>query len=156
LTHFLITISLLARGLGELAFLNDGLTGALIPVVLFITAFLFLLNGAFGAVFRKRRLAEILSYVAAGLIELGIFIFVLVLRLGILTRVPLHLPPGLPVNRAEIGAAIAIGIGLFPAAYWHRTSVSQMRQRMAEDAKVMKNRENAVRVRSNAPGEWMN
>ena len=156
MTHSLITMTLLARGFSKPAFLNDGLTSALISVVLFVTACLFLLNVALGVAFRKRRLAEILSYVAAGLIELGIFVFVLLLRLGILTRVPLHLPPGLPINRAEIGAAIAIGIGLFPAAYWHRTSVSQMRQRMAEDAKVMKNRENAVRIRSNAPGEWMN
>jgi hypothetical protein len=83
-------------------------------------------------------------------------VFTLFLRLGILTHIPYHLPPHLPFNRAEIGAAIAIGIGLFPAAYWHRTSVSQVRERMAKDAHVLKERDGGVHVRSNAPGEWMN
>jgi len=51
---------------------------------------------------------------------------------------------------------IAIGLGLFPAAYWHRTSISQVRERMAKDAQVLKERDGGVHIRSNAPGEWMN
>src|SRR5947209_14853780 len=62
------------------------------------------MNAACAVLFRKKRKAEILSYLAAGLIELGIFIFALLLHLAILTRVPYHLPRGLPFNRAEIGA----------------------------------------------------
>jgi len=106
--------------------------------------------------FRKRHRTEILSYIAASLLELGLFVFTLFLRLGILTHVPYHLPPHLPFNRAEIGAAIAIGVGLFPAAYWHRTSISQVRERMAKDAQILKERDGGVHIRNNAPGEWMN
>jgi hypothetical protein len=132
-------------------------TNFLISFTLVITGSLGILNIVFAVVFRKRHITEILSYIAAGLLELGFFVFTLLLRLGILTRIPYHLPPGLPFNRTEIGAAISIGIGLFPAAYWHRTSVSQMRERMAQDAQVLKKERNGgVHVRSNAPGEWMN
>lgn len=131
-------------------------TGILVTVMIFVAALLFLFNFALAIAFRKRRAAEIVSYVAAGLVELAIFVFVLFLQIGVLTHVPLHLPPGLPVNRAEIGGTLALAIGLFPAAYWHRTTMSQLRQRMAEDAKVIKSREGGVRVRSNAPGEWLN
>ncbi len=114
------------------------------------------MNAVFAVIFRKRRIIETLSYIATGLLELGFFMFTLLLRLGILTHIPYHLPPGLPFNRAEIGAAISIGIGLFPAAYWHRTSLSQVRERIAQDAHVLKERDGSVRVRSNAPSEWMN
>jgi hypothetical protein len=126
-----------------------------IYLTLVITGFLCVLNAAFAVMFRKRRIIEILSYIAVGLLELGVFVFALLLRLGIFTHIPYDLPPGLPY-RAEIGAAIAVGIGLFPAAYWHRTSVSQVRERMAHDAHVLKEQDSSVRVRSNAPGEWMN
>ncbi len=132
------------------------MTNFLISLTLVITGSLCILNIVFAVVFRKRHITEILSYIAAGLLELGFFVFTLLLRLGILTRIPYHLPPGLPFNRAEIGAAISVGIGLFPAAYWHRTSVSQMRERIAQDAHVLKEREGGVHVRSSAPGEWMN
>ncbi len=132
------------------------MTQIFISLTLVITGFLCVLNVAFAVMFRKRRITEILSYIAVGLLELGIFVLALLLRLGILTHIPYELPPGLPFNRAEIGAAIAIGIGLFPAAYWHRTSVSQVRERMAHDAHVLKQQDSSVRVRSNAPGEWMN
>lgn len=132
------------------------MTQVFISLTLVITGFLCVLNVAFAVMFRKRRIREILSYIAVGLLELGIFVLALVLRFGILTHIPYDLPPGLPFNRAEIGAAIAIGIGLFPAAYWHRTSVSQVRERMAHDAHVLKQQDDGVRVRSNAPGEWMN
>ena len=132
------------------------MTNITISVSLWVTGFLCILNAVFAYIFRKRHTGEVLSYLAVGLIELAIFGFVLVLRLGVLTSVPYPLPPGLSFNRAEIGAALAIGIGLFPAAYWHRTSMAQWRERMARDAKALKERDGGVHVRSNAPGEWMN
>lgn len=135
---------------------NDALTSVLITVTLLGTAFLFLLNAAFAVVFRKRRMVEVLSFSAASLLELVLFVFVLLLRLRILTQVPLALPAHLPVSRAELGGTLALAIGLFPAAYWHRMSMSQLRQRMADDAKVIRNHEGGVRIRSNAPGEWLN
>ncbi|MGH2480087.1 MAG: hypothetical protein ACRDHW_10570, partial [Ktedonobacteraceae bacterium] len=135
---------------------NDALTSVLITVTLFGTAFLFLLNSAFAIAFRKKRVIEVLSFSAASLIELILFAFVLLLRLRILTQVPFSLPAHLPINRAELGGTLALAIGLFPAAYWHRTSMSQLRQRMADDAKVIRNREGGVRIRGNAPGEWLN
>ena len=128
----------------------------ILSVTLGFTSFLCLLNFSFAYAFRKKRAAEVLSYLAVGLLELLVFAFTLVLRLGILRAIPLHLPPHLPFNRAEIGATIAIAIGLFPAAYWHRTSASQIRAKMAEDARVIKEQDGGVRIRSNAPGEWMN
>jgi hypothetical protein len=124
--------------------------------MVFVTAFLFILNLALAIVSRKRRALVVLSFVAASLVELIIFVFVLLLRIGVLTHVPLSLPSGLPFNRSEVGGALALAIGLFPAAYWQRTSMSQLRQRMADDAKVLKNREGGVRVRGNGPGEWLN
>lgn len=155
------TLSLAAPVAAHLAsaprsLLDNPLNSTLITVTLVVTAFLFLLNTSLAIVFRKRRLIELLSFISAALIELAIFAFLLALRIGILTHVPFNLPPGLPVNSAEIGSTIALAIGLFPAAYWHRVSLSQLRQRMAEDAKVIKNREGGVRIRSNAPGEWLN
>jgi len=131
-------------------------TNFFISLTLIITGILCILNIAFTLVYRKRRRAEFLSYIAASLIESGLFVFTLLLRLGILTHIPFHLPPHLPFNRAEIGTAIAIGVGLFPAAYWHRISISQVRERMAKDAQVLKERDGGVHIRSNAPGEWMN
>lgn len=136
--------------------LNSPLTNTLVTVVVFVAAFLFLLNFALAFASRKRRAIVILSFVAAGLIELAIFAFVLLLRIGFLTHVPLALPSGLPFNRSEIGGTLALAIGLFPAAYWQRMSMSQLRERMAEDARVIKNREGGVRIRSNGPGEWLN
>ena len=132
------------------------MTSFFISLILIFTGFLCLLNIAFAIVYRKRRTAELLSYIAAIVVEAGLFLFTMLLRLGILTHIPFHLPPHLPFNRAEIGAAIAIGLGLFPAAYWHRTTISQMRERMAKDAQVLKERDGGVHIRSNAPGEWMN
>jgi hypothetical protein len=131
-------------------------TNFLITVTLWITGFLLLLNVTCAVLFHRKRTAEKLSYLAASLIELGIFVFALLLHLAILTRVPYHLPRGLPFNRAEIGAAIAIGIGLFPVGYWHRSSASRIREHIAKDAQAMQKREAGVSVRSSAPGEWMN
>ena len=132
------------------------MTSFFISLTLIFTGLLCILNIAFAIVYRKRRTAELLSYIAAIVIEAALFVFTLLLRLGILTHIPYHLPPHLPFNRAEIGTAIAIGVGLFPAAYWHRTTISQMRERMAKDAQVLKERDGGVHIRSNAPGEWMN
>ena len=127
-----------------------------LSVTLGFTSFLCLLNFAFAYAFRKRRISEVFSYVAVGLLELLIFTFTLALRLGIFHSIPLRLPPHLPFNRSEIGATLSIAIGLFPAAYWHRTSASQIRARMAQDARVIKEQDGGVRIRNNAPGEWMN
>lgn len=128
----------------------------ILSATLGFTGFLCLLNFIFAYVFRKKHISEILSYLAVGLAELLIFAFTLALRLGILHSIPFHLPPHLPFNRAEIGATIAIAIGLFPAAYWHRTSASHIRAKIALDAKVIKEEDGGVHVRSSAPGEWMN
>ena len=97
-----------------------------------------------------------MSYIVVGVLELLIFAVTLSWRLGMLHSIPFHLPQHLPFNRAEIAGAVAIGIGLFPAAYWHRTSMAQLRTRMQQDAQAMKQREANVRVRNSVPGEWMN
>jgi hypothetical protein len=127
------------------------LTNILITVILVCAGFLCVLNAALAIAFRRRQAREVLCYIAAGLIELAIFAVVLALRVGILKSIPFHLPPGLSFNRAEIGAPLTLGIGLFPAAYWHRTSLSQLRARMARDAQVMHERDGGVRIK--APGE---
>ena len=128
----------------------------LISLTLGITGFLCVLNIIFVVTFRKRHIKEILSYLVAGLLELVIFAVALALRLRVLTTIPYHLPPGLPFNRSEIGAALAVGIGLLPAAYWHRTSASHIRTRIAQDSKARNTGDGGVRVHSNAPGDWMN
>jgi hypothetical protein len=124
----------------------------LVVVTLWTTAFLFLLNIGLAIVFRKNGPRELLSYGSVCVVELAIFLFALLLHLGIITHVPYHLPPGLPFDRAEIGATIAIGVGLFPAAYWHRVSFSELGTRMAEDAKVIREHDGGVRIRDG----WMN
>lgn len=128
----------------------------LISITLWISLFLCLLNIGLAIVFRKRRLREMISYYIACTFELAIFVFALLLHLNLITKVPYNLPPGLPFDRAQIGAALTIGIGLFPAAYWHRINISELPKRIADDAKVIKERDGGVRVRSDAPGEWMN
>lgn len=132
------------------------MTGTIIWVSLVVTGFLCILNSVFAYIFRKRTTGEKLSYVVVGVLELLIFVVTLTWRLGLLHSIPFHLPQHLPFNRAEIAGAVAIGIGLFPAAYWHRTSMSQLRTRMQEDAQTMKQREANVHVRNSVPGEWMN
>jgi len=107
--------------------------------------------------YRQKQAKEVLSYYAVFAFELLIFVFALLLHIGLITRVPFPLPPGLPFNRAEIGATLAIGIGLFPATFWHRTSFSEVGTRIAEDAKTMNDRDGGVKIgRKSAPGEWMN
>ncbi|HEV7237132.1 MAG TPA: hypothetical protein VGN15_13170 [Ktedonobacteraceae bacterium] len=132
------------------------MTSIIFPVTIGVTIFLCLLNMAFAFVFRKRGRGEVLSYIVVGIIELAVFCLVLILHLGKLHSIPLRLPAHLPVTRSEIGAALAIGIGLFPAAYWHRTSAAQIRAKMAADAKIIKEQDGGVRVRNHVPGEWLN
>ncbi len=128
------------------------------PATYGITAFLCILNVVFAFAFRKRRKSEVFSYITAGLIELLIFAAVLALHVGGFHHIPYRFPASLPVTRTEVGATLAVGLGLFPAAYWHRTSASQLRKRIAQDAKVLKEheREGGVHVREQAPSEWMN
>ncbi len=129
----------------------------ILTISLWITGFLCVLNVGLAIVYRQRQAKEVLSYYAVFAFELIIFVFALLLHLGIVTRVPFPLPPGLPFNRAEIGAAIAIGVGLFPATFWHRTSFSDIGARMAADARVMKDRDGGVKIgHKSTPGEWMN
>ena len=156
LTIFALAVSDAARLFTAHAFLGTSINSIVITAMIFVAAFLFLLNLALAIAFRKRGTLEVLSYVAASLIQLAICVFVLLLHVGILTHVPLTLPASMPIDRTELGGSLALAIGLFPAAYWHRMSMSQLRQRMADDAKVIKNREGGVRIRSNAPGEWLN
>jgi hypothetical protein len=128
----------------------------LISITLWVSLFLCLLNIALAIVFRKKQIRELLSYGIACIIELAVFVFALLLHLSLITKVPYNLPPGLPFDRAQIGAALTIAVGLFPAAFWHRINVSDLPKRIADDAKVIKDRDGGVRVRSDAPGEWMN
>lgn len=128
----------------------------IIVITLWVSGLLCILNIGLALLFRKRSRKEVLAYAAACLAELAIFVFALLIFTDVVTSVPYHLPPGLQFNRAEIGATIAIAIGLFPAAYWHSTSWSELTARMAEDAKVLEARDGGVRIRKNAPGEWMN
>jgi hypothetical protein len=124
-------------------------------ITLWIAGFLCMLNVALAIIFRKNRLFEVVSYWISCIVELAIFMFALLFYLGTISHIPYHLPPGLPVDRAQLGAALAIGIGLFPAAYWHRINVSELPKRIAKDAQVLKG-QNAVQERKSTPGEWMN
>lgn len=124
-------------------------------ITLWITGFLCILNVVLAIFFRKKRLIEVMSYWVACIVEVAVFVFALLFYLGIISHIPYHLPPGLPVDRAQLGAALAIGIGLFPAAYWHRINVSELPERIAKDAQVHKGT-NAVYERKAKPGEWMN
>jgi len=129
----------------------------ILTISLWVTGFLCLLNIGLAIVYRQKQAKEIVSYYAVFAFELIIFVFAFLLHLGVITHVPFPLPPGLPFNRAEIGAAVAIGIGLLPATFWHRTSFSEVGARMAEDAKTMKDRDGGVKIgRKSVPGEWMN
>jgi hypothetical protein len=125
-------------------------------LTVWITGFLFVLNIVLAIVFRARPRWEVISYYAVCAIELAIFVFALLIRLNVIAQIPYHLPPGLPVNATQLGAALAIGLGLFPAAYWHRINLSDLPKRIAEDANTMKGRDPGVRIRKSGPGEWMN
>ena len=128
----------------------------IVPLTLGITGFLCLLNIVLAIFFRKRPKKEAFTYYAAFVIELAMFVVTLLVYLGIITTTPFHLVHGLPINQAEIVAALAIGIGLFPAAYWHRVNVSDLPSRIAQDGREMK-KQNAGRIRDiSQHGEWMN
>ncbi len=126
-------------------------------ITLWITGFLCFLNIALALFFRKRHKKEVFSYYVVCAIEMAVFVFAILFYLGLITRsqIPYPLPPKLPVNRAEIAAALAIGIGLFPAAYWHSINLSELPRRIAEDGKALKNRAGGIRI-NRKPGEWMN
>lgn len=124
-----------------------------ITIVLWISAFLCILNVVLALIYRGRAKREVLSYYAICVLEVAIFAFALLLILGVISQVPFHLPPGLPVDRIDIGAALAFGIGLFPAAFWHRVNLSDLPKKLSEDSKTMKSGKGNV---SDAPGKWMN
>lgn len=128
----------------------------LVLVTLCVTGFLCLLNIGLAIAFRKNSRREVLSYYVVCVVELAIFLFALFFHLGVIAHVPYHLPPGLPFDRTEIGAALAIGLGLFPAGYWHRMTFSDLGTRMAEDAKTIRERDGGVHIREDGPGGWMN
>lgn len=128
----------------------------IVVITLWITGFLCLLNIALAVIFRARKKKEVWSYYAACGVELVIFVLALLFYIGVIAVLPFHLPPGLPVNQGEIAAALAIGIGLFPAAYWHRVNLSDLPSRIAEDGRAMKEHEGGVHIRKGSPGEWMN
>ncbi len=130
---------------------------AVMILTLWIAGFLCLLNIALAVFYRKRQRKEVVSYFVACGIELLVFVFALLFTLGVITRtqIPYPLPTTAPINRAEILAALAIGLGLFPAAYWHRINLAELPNRIAEDGKNMKNRDGGVHV-NKTPGEWLN
>ncbi len=151
-THLYVLAALLISSVQIFSFLKI----SVVTLTLWVTGGLFLLNVLMAIIFRAQPVKERLSYYVVCALELVIFLFALALRLGFVTHVPYHLPPGLPFNRAEIGATIAVGLGLFPAAYWHRTSFSDLGTRMAADAKTIRERDGGVRIRDTGPGGWMN
>ncbi len=131
-------------------------TRLFVPIALWLAGFLCLLNIVLAILFRKNPRLEVASYFAACGVEIVIFVLALLVYIGAISKLPFHLPPSLPINQAEIAAALAIGIGLFPAAYWHRINVSELPKRIAEDGKSMKSHQESVHVRTGKPGEWMN
>jgi hypothetical protein len=126
-------------------------------ITLWIAGFLCCLNIILALFFRGRNKKEVISYYIVCAVEMAIFAFAILFYLGVITRsqIPYPLPPKLPINRAEIAAALAIGIGLFPAAYWHSINLSELPGRIAEDGKMLRNRESNIHI-NRAPGEWMN
>jgi hypothetical protein len=120
---------------------------------MWITGFLCLLNIALAIFFRRNKRLEVSTYYIACIIELALFITALLVVLGVIARSLFILPQGLPINQGEIGATLAVALGLFPAAYWHRINVSELPKRITDDGKNMKS---TVKVRNSIPGEWMN
>ncbi|HTI15026.1 MAG TPA: hypothetical protein VL461_10700 [Dictyobacter sp.] len=129
---------------------------AIAPVTLGVAAFLFLLNVVLAIVFRKKKHVELLTYYVAGFLELVALAFSVLVVSGIIQHLPFTLPAGLPINQAEISAALAIGIGLFPAAYWHRVDISELPKRIAEDKENMQSHTISVNIREKRPDGWVN
>lgn len=156
LTQFIATTPLLSLALiGPLA--GPVNPKQVMAATLWITGFLCFFNIALAIFFRRRRKQEVFSYYAICAIEMAIFVFAILFYFDVITRaqIPYPLPPKLPINRAEIAAALAIGIGLFPAAYWHSINLSELPGRIAEDGKLLRNREGSMHIHRR-PGEWMN
>lgn len=130
---------------------------AVMAVSLWITGFLCLLNIGLAMFFRQQGKKEVITYYLACIFELLMFVLALLIQFDVITqaRIPFHLPSGLPVNQAELAAALAVGIGLFPAAYWHRINLQDLPKRIAEDGKSFEANNARVRIRS-GPNEWMN
>jgi len=128
----------------------------IVSITLWVTGFLCILNVGLALLFRKRQRGEVLSYYVACGVELVIFIVVLLLHMQVISHISSLLPLGLDLNRVETATAIALAIGLFPAAYWHRSPFSELPGRIAKDAKVMKEEKGSVHVRANRPDEWVN
>ncbi len=129
---------------------------AVMAVALWITGFLCLLNIGLALFFRQQRKKEVITYYLACGFELLVFVLALLIQLDVITQAPFHLPSGLPINQAELAAALAIGIGLFPAAYWHRINLRDLPKRIAEDGKTFEANNAKVRIRNSGPNEWMN
>jgi hypothetical protein len=131
----------------------------IVSMTLWVTGFLCVLNVGLALLFRKKQMREVLSYYIACGAELVIFIAVLLLYMRVISHVPYLLPLGLDLSHVETATAIALAIGLFPAAYWHRSPFSELPGRIAKDAKAMKEEKGSVRVRANGgnpPDEWVN
>jgi len=151
LTRADITVGFISLlGLGETVNFKQ-----LMAVILWITGMLCLVNIVLAIIYHARNKKEVLSYCVACLLELPVFVFALLFYMGVIIRsqIPFPLPPGLPVNRAEIVAALAIGVGLFPAALWHRINLSELPKRIAADGKSMKN---SAGISIHDPEEWFN
>ena len=131
-------------------------TRQVMAISLSITGLLCLLNIVLVIFYHTRTKKEVISYYVACLLELGMFVFALLFCLGIITQsqIPYPLPPGLSVNRAEIAVALAIGVGLFPAALWHGINPSELPKRIAADGRTMNRHTAGVRVKR--PEEWVN
>ncbi|HTI15024.1 MAG TPA: hypothetical protein VL461_10690 [Dictyobacter sp.] len=129
---------------------------AIAPVTLGVSIFLCLLNVALAIIFRKNKHIELFTYYVAGFLELVALVFSVLVVFGIIQHLPFTLPAGLPINQAEISAALAIGIGLFPAAYWHRVDISELPKRMAEDKEKMQSQTISVNIREKRPDGWVN
>lgn len=152
-------MTLLSANTLTLAVLNVTVSPkAVMTVTLWITGFLCLLNIGLALFFRQQKRKEIITYYLACGFELVIFVLALLILFDVITsaNLPLHLPSGLPINLAELATALAIGIGLFPAAYWHRINLSDLPKRIAEDGKTFKANSAGVRIRNSGPNEWMN
>jgi hypothetical protein len=156
LNHFVLAQANIAISFRALGFGGIVDTKQVMAVSLWITGFLCMLNIVLAILYRARNKKEVFSYYAACLLELVAFAFALLFCLGLITQsqIPYPLPPGLSVNRAEIAAALAIGLGLFPAAMWHRINLSELPKRIAADGRAMKGNTAGVRVKR--PEEWVN
>ena len=112
-----VTASVTTMMAAHLARVDLARWGWIIALVLWMTGLLCVLNVALAIAFRKRSKIEVASYYAVFVLELAIFVVMLLFYLGVFTTLPLHLPPGLPVNSAEIGAVLAFGLQCFRGSH---------------------------------------